>query len=91
MTDNSTKADFNPRTWHPVRLPYNANGGGSRAFPKLNTFKSREPQDMRSWIDTNCAGGWRHEIDEGNNSVFWFEVQSEAREFAWFWFPFKCV
>ncbi|MBX2886343.1 MAG: hypothetical protein KTR32_40685 [Granulosicoccus sp.] len=90
MNNNSTKSDFNPRTWHPIRLPYSANGG-KRAFPKLNTFSSREPEDMRLWIDQNCKGGWRHEIGEDDNSIFWFEAQAEALEFALFWFPFKCV
>lgn len=87
MTD---KAEYNPLTWHPIRLPYNANTG-ERAFPKLNLFTNREPTDMRDWIAENCSGGWRHENVEGGNSVFWFEIQSEAMDFALKWFPYKCI
>ncbi len=90
MDKELTQPDFNPLTWHPIRLPYNANGG-KRAFPRLNTFISREPVDMRDWIDKNCQGGWRHEIDEQGNSVFWFESRSEGLEFAMVWFPYKCM
>lgn len=86
----SDEAVFNPRTWHPIRLPYNANTGG-RAFPKLNLFTKREPTDMRDWIGDNCSGGWRHEYAEEGTSIFWFEKQSDAMDFAMMWFPYKCL
>lgn len=83
---------FDPQTWQPVRLPVKSESRNAD-FPPLDTFVSREYENMTQWCQVHCEDGWLPvpDTDGSGRTVFWFESNSDATEFALQWFPFKCL
>ncbi len=83
---------FDPEVWQPVRLPNKAESRNAD-FPPLDTFVSREYEQMTRWCENHCRDAWLPvpDADGGGPTVFWFENSADASAFALQWFPFKCL
>jgi hypothetical protein len=86
------RATFDPQTWQPIRLPVKAESRNAD-FPPLDTFQSREYDDMTGWCEKHCRGGFLPvpDTDRSKPTIFWFELTGDATNFALNWFPFKCL
>ncbi len=77
-------------TWRPIRFPSGWESRGAAGFPQERAYLDQSMVERNTWCEAHCTGQWRIEVPKGAAPIFWFEDASDAREFMFAWFPFKC-
>jgi len=80
--------NFDPETWHPVRLPGQGNLPDNEDGDNRWIISDTE-REMIAWCRASCESTWLHA--PGRQTVFWFEAASDAMEFSFKWFPFRAL
>jgi len=88
LKETMSLENFDPETWHPVRLP----GQGNLPDPAAGANRwlvTPKEQEMIDWCRSACDATWLHA--PGRQTVFWFEASGDAIEFSLKWFPFRAL